>query len=153
MANPDSVSQYYLDSFGSGRIGNALAQSLATVGNAVVTIPLLNGGLTNSGNVTGSGAVILRRITLNNPTGSVASAYVTITTSNDGNASNAVVANVALSTLSGAGKFQDLTIASPYLASTAITGNQTQALYVNVTTASGNSNTVSFQVYGDVVQF
>jgi len=153
MANPDSVSQYYLDSFGNGRIGNALAQSLATVGNAVVTIPLLSGGLTNSGNVTGSGAVIVRRITLNNPTGSVASAYVTITTSNDGNASNAVVANVALSTLSGTGKFQDLTIASPYLASTAITGNQTQALYVNVTTASGNSNTVSFQVYGDVVQF
>ena len=153
MANPDSVSQYYLDSFGYGRIGSAQAQSLATVANATTVIPLLIGGLTNSGNVTGSGAVILRRITVNNPSGSVSSAYVTITTSNDGNASNAVVANVALSTLTAVGKFQDLTIASPYAASTAITGNQTQALFVNVTTASGNSNTVSFQVYGDVVQF
>jgi hypothetical protein len=153
MANPDSVAQLYLDSFGNGRIGSAQVVSLATVGNATATIPLLTGGLTNSGNVTGSGAVILRRITANNPTGSVSSAYVTITTSNDGNASNAVVANVALSTLTGTGKFQDLTIASPYAASTAITGNQTQALYVNVTTASGNANTVNFQVYGDVVSF
>jgi hypothetical protein len=153
MANPDSVAQYYLDSFGNGRIGSAQAQSLATVGNATTTIPLLSGGLTNTGSTTGSGGVIVRRITANNPTGSVSSAYVTITTSNDGNASNAVVANVALSNLTASGKYQDLTIASPYSTSSAITGNQTQALYVNVTTASGNSNLVSFQVYGDVVTF
>jgi hypothetical protein len=153
MANPDSVAQYYLDSFGNGRIGSAQAQSLATVGNATTTIPLLSGGLTNTGSTTGSGGVIVRRITVNNPTGSVSSAYVTITTSNDGNASNAVVANVALSNLTASGKYQDLTIASPYSTSSAITGNQTQALYVNVTTASGNSNLVSFQVYGDVVSF
>ena len=153
MANPDSVAQYYLDSFGNGRIGSAQSVSLANVGNVTATIPILVGGLTNTGNVTGSGSVIVRRITANNPTGNVSGAYVTITTSNDGNASNAVVANVALSNLTSSGKYQDLTIASPYSTSSAITGNQTQALFVNVTTASGNSNAVSFQVYGDVVTF
>jgi len=153
MSNPDSVSQYYLDSFGYGRIGSAQVVSMATLGNAVATIPLLSGGLTNSGSAVGSGGVIPRRITVNNPSGSVSSAYVTITTSNDGNASNAVVANVALSNITAAGKYQDLTIATPYSTTTAITGNLTQALYVNVTTVSGNSNTVNFQVYGDVVQF
>jgi len=153
MANPDSVSQYYLDSFGNGRIGSAQVVSLATVGNVTATIPLLNGGLTNSGNVTGSGAVIVRRVTVNNPTGSVSSAYVTITTSNDGNASNAVVANVALANMTATGRYQDLTIAQPYLSNTVVSGSVTQALYVNVTTASGNANTVNFQVYGDVVSF
>ena len=153
MANPDSVSQYYLDSFGNGRIGSATSVSLATVANAVVTIPILNGGLTNSGNVTGSGSVIVRRITVNNPTGNVSAAYVSITTSNDGNASNAVVANVALSNLTAAGLYQDLTVATPYSTKNAITGNLTQALYVNVNVASGNSNTASLQVYGDVVTF
>ena len=153
MANPDSVSQLYLDSFGSGRIGQATVVSMAALGNGVATIPLVNGGLTNSGAALGSGAVIPRRITVNNPTGSVSSAYVTITTSNDGNASNAIVANVALSNITAAGRYQDLTVATPYSTTTSITGNLTQALYVNVTTVSGNSNTVNFQVYGDVVQF
>jgi hypothetical protein len=153
MASPDSVGQYYLDSFGNGRIGSAQVVSMATAGNAVVSIPILTGGLTNSGNITGSGSVIIRRVTANNPSGTVASAYVSITTSNDGNASNAVVANVALSNLSAVGLYQDLTVATPYSTTTAITGNKTQALYVNVNVPSGNANTVSFQVYGDVVTF
>ena len=153
MASPDAVAQLYLDSFGIGRLGSSISVSLATVANAVVTIPFLSGGLTNSGNVTGSGSVIIRRITANNPTGSVSSAAVSITTSNDGNASNAVVANVALSNLTAAGFYQDLTVATPYSTKNAITGNTTQALYVNVNVASGNSNTVSIQVYGDVVTF
>jgi len=153
MANPDSVGQFNLDSFGYGRIGQAVSVSMATLGNAVGTMPFVSGGLTNSGNVTGSGQVIVRRITANNPTGSVSSAYVTITTSNDGNASNAVVANVALANLTAVGRYQDLTIATPYSTTTTIDGSKTSALYVNVTTVSGNSNTCSFSVYGDVVQF
>ena len=153
MANPDSVGQFYLDSFGNGRIGVATVVSMAALGNGVATIPLVGGGLTNSGAALGSGAVIPRRITVNNPTGSVSSAYVTITTSNDGNASNAIVANVALSNITTVGRYQDLTIVAPYSTTTAITGYLTQALYVNVTTVSGNSNTVNFQVYGDVIQF
>jgi hypothetical protein len=152
MANPDSVAQYYLDSFGGGRIASVQATQLNTTGNAVVTIPILSGGLTKGANVGSSGGVIIRRITVNNPTGSVSTANVSITTSNDGNASNAVVASVALANLTGTGTYQDLTIASPYTGNV-VSGYNTNALYVNVGTASGNGNVVSIQVYGDVVSF
>ena len=152
MANPDSVSQFYLDSFGYGRLGFVQATQLNTAGSAVIAIPLLNGGLTKGGAVSSSGSVIIRRITVNNPSGSIASANVSITTSNDGNISNAVVANVVLSTVSATGTYQDLTVASPYT-STVVSGLNTNALYVNVNTVSGNANTVNIAVYGDVVSF
>ena len=105
MANADSVGQFTLDSFGNGRIGVVKAASLATSGNAVVTIPLLGGGLTNAGAAAGSGAVIVRRVTVQNATGNVATANVAISVASDGNiaAANAVVANVVLSNLTGAG--------------------------------------------------
>ena len=151
MANPDSVSQYYLDSFGNGRIGYVQSTALNTTGNAVITIPLLTGGLTNAGALAGSGSVIPRRITVMGSNGNIALANVSITTSNDGNLSNVVVGNTVLTAVSTAGKYQDLTIT--YTANTAITGFTTQALYVNVVTASGNTNTASIAVYGDVVTF
>ena len=152
MANPDSVAQYYLDAFGNGRIAYQSAINLNSTGNAVVTIPILSGGLTKGATVGSSGGIIVRRVTVNNPSGTVASANISITTSNDGNTSNAVVASVVLSGVSGAGTFQDLTVASPFTGNV-VSGLNTQALYVNVNTASGNSNTVSIAVYGDVVTF
>jgi hypothetical protein len=157
MANPDSVSQFYLDSFGNGRIAVSQQTTFNTTGNATVTgikLPLLNGGLTNANATVGSGGVIVRRITVNNPVGSIANVVISVTTSSDGNISNAVVANSTLTNLTGAGTYQDLTIASPYSSSSAITGFTTQALYVNVNTGSGNvSNTATIAVYGDVVSF
>ena len=151
MANPESVAQFYLDSFGNGRIGYVQSTALNTTGNAVITIPLLSGGLTNAGALAGSGSVIPRRITVMGSNGNIALANVSITTSNDGNLSNVVVGNTVLTAVSTAGKYQDLTIT--YTANTAITGFTTQALYVNVVTASGNTNTASIAVYGDVVTF
>lgn len=153
MANPNKVGNLYLDGFGYGLIGKLTAQSLATTGTAQIKIPLLSGGLTNGGAASNSGGVIIRQITVQNPTGSVASANVGITISSTGDmgASNVVVANVVLSSVSTNGKYQDLTLAYP--ANTEITGNQTQALYVNVNTASGNSNTVDICVFGQVVSF
>ena len=153
MANSNRVGALYLDSFGYGVLGKLTAQSLATTGTAQIKIPLLSGGLTNSGATANSGGVIVRQITVQNPSGSVASADIGITISSAGNmgASNVVVANVTLSSVSAAGKYQDLTVAYP--ANTEITGNQTQALYLNVNTASGNSNTVDIVVYGQVVAF
>lgn len=150
MANSDSVGQFNLDSFGRGRIAYIRATSLNTAGNAVITLPILSGGLTNGGAVANSGGVIIRQVTVSNPTGSVASANVSIGTTNDG--ANLVVANVTLSTVSATGKYQDLTVASPYT-STVVSGNVTQCLYVNVNTASGNANTVDICVYGEVVSF
>lgn len=153
MASPDSVSQFYLDSFGNGRIGVIQATQLNTAGNAVVAIPLLSGGLTQGNTSVSSGSVIIRRITINNPSGSVASANISITTSNDGNASNAIVSTTNLGNLSATGKYQDLTIASPYSTTTTVSGLNTSALFLNVSAVSGNSNTVTICVYGDVVQF
>lgn len=150
MSNADSVSQLTLDSFGNGKLTNIKATQLNTAGNAVISMPILRGGLTNGGAVANSGGVIIRRITVQNPTGTVASAYVSISATNDGG--NVIVANVALSTVSSTGKYQDLTIASPYTANV-VSGYVTQALYVNVNVASGNANTVEIAVYGDVVSF
>ena len=157
MANPDSVGQFNLDSFGNGRIAVSQQTTFNTTGNATVTgikLPLLNGGLTNANATVGSGGVIVRRITVNNPVGNIANVVISVTTSSDGNISNAVVANSTLTNLTGPGTYQDLTIASPYNSSSAITGFTTQALYVNVNTGSGNvSNTATVAVYGDVVSF
>jgi len=153
MSSADAVAQLTLDSFGYGRVALVRATALNTAGNAVITIPFLGGGLTNGGTVASSGSVIIRRITVQNPTGSIASANVSITTSSDGNISNAVVANVVLSTVSATARFQDLTINGAYGANTAVSGNTTSALYVNVNTASGNVNTVDIAVFGEVVSF
>lgn len=150
MSNTDSVGQLTLDSFGNGKLTNIKSTQLNTAGNAVISMPILKGGLTNGGAVANSGGVIIRRITVQNPTGTVASAYVSISATNDGG--NVIVANVALSTVSSTGKYQDLTIASPYTANV-VSGSVTQALYVNVNVASGNANTVEIAVYGDVVSF
>jgi len=156
MANPNAVSSFTLDNFGNARVAIAVAQLLNVTGNGTVTgveVPLLSGGLTNGGTAVNSGSVIIRRIVANNPSGNVSLANISITTSNDGNISNAVVANVVLSNLTTAGRYQDLAIAAPYSANTAVSGSTTSVLFVNVNTASGNTNTVTFSAYGDVIQF
>ena len=152
MANPDSVAQNYPSSFGNYAIATASSVPVGSTGNAVVALPILSGGLTNSGNAVGSGGVIIRRVTVQNPSSNVGTANVSILTSSDGNASNAVVAATVLSNLTATGTYQDLTIASPYSTTTALTGNITQALFVKVNTAVANA-TVDIRVYGDTVNF
>lgn len=156
MANSDSLGQFYLDSIGYGRVAYIRATALNTAGNGAtttITLPFLSGGLTNANAAVGSGSVVLRRVTIQNPTGNVALANISITTSKDGNISNAVVANVVLSSVTGAGTYQDLNIAAPYNTNTAVTGYTTQALYVNINTVAGNANTVDIVAFGDVVSF
>ena len=155
MSSADAVAQLTLDSFGYGRVALIRATPLNTTGNAVITIPFLGGGLTNGGGVANSGGVIVRRITIQNPSGSVSSANIAISVQSNGNiaSANAVVANVVLSTITSAGMFQDLTVAGAFGANTAVSGSTTSALYVNVNTASGNNNTVDIAVFGEVVSF
>jgi len=155
MSSADAVAQLTLDSFGYGRVALIRATPLNTTGNAVITIPFLGGGLTNGGGVANSGGVIVRRITIQNPSGSVSSANIAISVQSNGNiaSANAVVANVVLSTITSAGMFQDLTVAGAFGANNAVAGSTTSALYVNVNTASGNNNTVDIAVFGEVVSF
>lgn len=148
MANPDSVSQRYPDSFGNYAIASAQGVSLAATGNAVVALPILSGGLTAGNSVATSGGVIVRRVTIQNPSGDVSTGNITILSSNDGNTSNAVVAAVTLSSLTGTGKFQDVAISG---GNVVVSGYNTQALFVKVGTAV--AGTVDVRVYGDTINF
>ena len=148
MANPDSLAQQTAAVIGNYAIASATGVNLGTTGNAVVALPILAGGLTVGANVASSGSVIVRRITVQNPSGNVATGNVSIITSNDGNASNAIVAAAALSSLTGTGTFQDMTIAG---GNVLVSGATTQALYVKVGTAV--TGTVDIRVYGDTVNF
>ena len=148
MANADSVGQNTPDSFGNYAIASATGVSLAATGNAVVALPILKGGLTAGNSVAASGAVIVRRVTIQNPSGSVATGNIAILSSNDGNVSNAVVANVTLTSLSATGTFQDVAVNG---GNVIVSGYNSQALFVKVNTAV--SGTVDIRVYGDTVNF
>ena len=148
MANPDSVSQNYADSFGNYSIASATGVSLAATGNAVVALPILKGGLTAGNSTDTSGAVIVRRVTIQNPSTNVSAGNISILSSNDGNTSNAVVAAVTLGSLTGTGTFQDVAVNG---GNVIVSGYNSQALFVKVNTAV--SGTVDIRVYGDTVNF
>jgi hypothetical protein len=150
MANSDAVSQLYLDSFSFGRLGVVRGTTLNTAGNAVITIPILGGGLTNGGGVANSGGVIVRRVTIQNGSGNVSNANVSISTTADG--ANLVTANTILTAMSTVGRYVDINAASPFT-SNVVAGNVTQCLYVNINAIANNANTVDICVYGDVVSF
>jgi len=151
MASADAVGSNLPDSFGTYAIARVSGASLATAGNAVVAIPFFQGGLTNGNALAGSGQVIIRRVTVQNANASASLANVNITTTNDGNTSNAVVATVSLANLTAVNRFQDLVVASPYALTTTVNGANTSALYLNVTNAA--SAIVDIRIYGDSVSF
>jgi len=152
MANPDAVAQNTQDFFGSYRIAFASGQSIASTGNAVVTLPVLGGGI---GSPYGNGSYIIRRITVTNPSNtaggsvpSMATANVTILTSSDGNTSNAVTtaAGQTIGNVTAANTWQDLTL----IAAAATTAYAAPALFVKVGVAVANS-AVNITVWGDIV--
>lgn len=146
MSNADSVAQNTPDSFSNYKLASIRATSLNTQSNAAITLPILAGGLTNGGAVSNSGGVIVRRVTIQNPSGSVASANISIGTTGDG--ANLITSNTVISSVSGVGTFQDITPTATF-----VSGNTTSCLYVNINTRSGNTNTVDIAIYGDVVNF
>ena len=149
MANADSVSQLNLDSFSNARLAIIRATMVNTAGNGSVTglkLPFLSGGLTNGGAVANSGGVIVRRVTVQNPSGSVNTANISVGLYSNG--ANLVTANTILSSVTGVGTFQDLTTTNTY-----VSGANTSCLFVNVNTASSNNNTVDIVVWGEVVNF
>ena len=132
--NANCVGNRYPDSFGSFAVANTPVVYLGATGNSVATL------------ATVGSTYIVRRVTVAGASGSVAAANVTILTSNDGNTSNAVTNAAALSTVTGATKFQDLPL-STAAASTVYSAS----LYVYVGTAAAANNSVEITVYGDVV--
>ena len=154
MAQADSVAQLTGASFGNYALATAVGVSLATTGNAVVVLPILSGGLTAGNATTNSGQIIVRRITVQNANKDVSTANIAVTISSTGNvaAANAVVANVVLTNLTAGTAYQDLTIAGGFAANTTVNGFTNQALFVNVNTAVA-AGTVDIRVYGEVVSF
>ena len=161
MAQPDSVSQNLQDNFGSYRLAFAAGQPITTAGNAVITLPILGGGI---GPSFGNGSYIVRRITVSNPSNiaggtvpSMTAANVTILTSNDGNTSNAITtaAGQTLGNISGTATFQDLVLvngnANLTTLCTAGPTYNSPALFVKVGVGVANA-AVNITVWGDVVQ-
>jgi hypothetical protein len=104
--------------------------------------------LTAGNAVVSSGAVIVRRVTIQNPSANVSTGNISILTSSDGNVSNAVVANVVLSSLTGTGTFQDVAISG---GNVIVSGYNSQALFLKVNT--NVAGTIDIRVYGDTVNF
>jgi hypothetical protein len=151
MANANAVGSNTQDFFSSYRLANAATVPLSATGNAIVALPILSGGMG------GSGSYIIRRITVTNPSNvaggavpSLATANVTILTSNDGNTSNAVTTAVGqtLGNVTAANTWQDLTL----VAATATNAYTASALFLKVGVGVANS-AVEISVFGDVVSF
>lgn len=133
--NANHVGSLYPDSFGSFGVGHAVTVNVGSVANAVAQIAIV-----------GASSYIVRRITVANANKSIAAANVTVTTSNDGNVSNAVAALTTLGNVTSTTRFQDLTLA----AGAATTVYSAGSLYVNVP-AAVSGGTCDITVYADVV--
>lgn len=133
--NANHVGALYPNSFGNFGLGKAVGVSVAATGNAVAQIPVVGGS-----------SYIVRRIVVANANQSIATGNVTILTSNDGNASNAVSNATTLASVTSTSTFQDITLAT----GAATTVYSAGSLYVKVNTAV-SGGTCDITVFGDVV--
>ena len=133
--NANHVGALYPNSFGNFGLGKAVGVSVAATGNAVAQIPVVGGS-----------SYIVRRIVVANANQSIATGNVTILTSNDGNASNAISNATTLASVTSTSTFQDVTLAT----GTATTVYSAGSLYVKVNTAV-SGGTCDITVFGDVV--
>jgi hypothetical protein len=133
--NANRVGALLPNSFGNFAIGQAVGVSVAATGNAVAQIPVVGGT-----------AYIVRKILVANANKSIATGNVTILTSNDGNASNAVSNATTLASVTSNATFQDVTLAT----GTATTVYSAGSFYVKVNTAV-SGGTCDITVFGDFV--
>ena len=133
--NANHVGSLYPNGFGSFALARAQTVNIGSTGNAVAQLPVVGGS-----------TYIVRRIVVANASGNIAAGNITILTSNDGNASNAVSNAVTLSSVTSSSTFQDLGLAT----AAATTVYSAGSLYVKVGTAVANA-TCDITVYGDIV--
>ena len=131
--NANNVGSRYPDSFGNFVIATAVPVSLNAVSNAAAVMSVVG---TN---------YIVRRVTISNANASAATANVSIITSSDGNAANAVFATTKLSNITSTTTFQDIAPTANAVSNVYSSG----ALWVKVTTAV--DATCEVTVYGDIV--
>lgn len=130
----NSVGRNYPNSFGNFVLAYAPNVNVGATSNSAATL-----------SVVGT-KYIVRRITVTDANQSIATANVSILTSNDGNTSNAVAAAQVLGNVTSSTRYQDLSLAS----ATITTAYTAPALFVRVVTAS-SGGTCDVTVYGDVV--
>jgi len=131
--NANNVGSRYPDSFGNFVIATAVPVSLNAVSNAAAVMSVVG---TN---------YIVRRVTISNANATAATANVSILTSSDGNAANAVFATTKLSNITSTTTFQDIAPTANAVSNVYSSG----ALWVKVTTAV--DATCEVTVYGDIV--
>jgi len=131
--NANNVGARYPDSFGNFAIATATVVPLNAVSNAAAVM-----------SVVGT-SYIVRRVTISNANATAATANVSIITSSDGNAANAVFATTKLSNVTSTTTFQDIAPTANAVSNVYTSG----ALWVKVTTAV--DATCEVTVYGDIV--
>lgn len=131
--NANNVGARYPDSFGNFVIATASVVPLNVVSNAAAVM-----------SVVGT-SYIVRRVTISNANASAATANVSIITSSDGNAANAVFATTKLANITSTTTFQDISPTANAVSNVYSSG----ALWVKVSTA--NDATCEVTVYGDIV--
>lgn len=131
--NANNVGARYPDSFGNFVIATAVPVPLNAVSNTAAVM-----------SVVGT-SYIVRRVTISNANASAATANVSILTSSDGNAANAVFANTKLANITSTTTFQDISPTANAVSNVYSSG----ALWVKVSTA--NDATCEVTVYGDIV--
>ena len=131
--NANQVGPLRGDSFGNFAIASAVVVPLNAVSNAATVM-----------SVVGT-SYIVRRVTFSNANATAASANVSIITSSDGNAANAVFATTKLSNVVNTATFQDIAPVANAVSNVYSSG----ALWVKVTTAV--DATCEVTVYGDIV--
>jgi len=131
--NANNVGARYPDSFGNFVIANSQPVPLNAVSNAAAVM-----------SVVGT-SYIVRRVTFANANASAATANVSILTSSDGTAANAVFATTKLANITSTTTFQDVAPTANAVSNVYSSG----ALWVKVTTA--NDATCEVIVYGDIV--
>ena len=131
--NANNVGARYPDSFGNFVIASSQPVPLNAVSNAAAVMSVVG---TN---------YIVRRVTISNANATAATANVSIITSSDGNAANAVFATTKLSNVTSTTTFQDIAPTANAVSNVYTSG----ALWVKVTTAV--DATCEVTVYGDIV--
>jgi len=131
--NANQVGPLRGDSFGNFAIASAVVVPLNAVSNAAAVM-----------SVVGT-SYIVRRVTISNANATAATANVSIITSSDGNAANAVFATTKLSNVVNTLTFQDIAPTANAVSNVYSSG----ALWLKVTTAV--DATCEVTVYGDIV--
>ena len=131
--NANQVGPLRGDSFGNFAIASAVVVPLNAVSNAATVM-----------SVVGT-SYIVRRVTISNANATAATANVSIITSSDGNAANAVFATTKLSNVVSTSTFQDIAPTANAVSNVYTSG----ALWLKVTTAV--DATCDVTVYGDIV--